>query len=237
MIPGLTYAIGDVHGCLHKLAPLVTHCTAHADGEPFRLVFLGDYIDRGPDSAGVIDHLIGLQRDMPDRVVCLRGNHEALLLDALDSDGIELWLLNGGEHTLASYGVMEPDELPGEHREWLATLPVRHDDGLRLFVHAGVNPLYRLTDQREQDLVWIREPFLSSPIDYGRLIVHGHTPLPGGEPDLRGWRLNLDTAAVYGGPLTAAVFRGTQPGPLAFLTDTGDVRPAPPVPELRDLRR
>ena len=237
MTPALTYAIGDVHGCLHKLAPLIAHCAAHAGGEVFRLVFVGDYIDRGPDSAGVIDHLIGLQRDMPDRVVCLRGNHEAMLLDAVESDGLALWLMNGGDRTLTSYDVMEPDELPAEHRQWVGALPLRHDDGLRLFVHAGVNPLYPLSEQRAHDLVWIREPFLSSPIDYGRLIVHGHTPLQGGEPDLRGWRLNLDTAAVYGGPLTAAAFRDPQPGPVAFLTDSGEVRPAPPLPPLSDLQR
>jgi serine/threonine protein phosphatase 1 len=237
MTAGLTYAIGDVHGCLHKLAPLMAHCAAHAADEAFRLVFLGDYIDRGPDSAGVIAHLITLKQAMPERVVCLRGNHEALLLDALTSGDLTLWLLNGGERTLAAYGVMDPAELPAEHLDFIGALPFLHDDGLRFYVHAGVDPLRPLADQREQDLLWIREPFLSAPLDYGRLIVHGHTPQPGGEPDLRGWRLNLDTAAVFGGPLTAAAFRDAQPGPVAFLTDSGEVRPAPPAPAWRDLRR
>jgi serine/threonine protein phosphatase 1 len=217
--PGLiTYTIGDVHGCLDRLTVLVDLCMSHCDGRPMRLVFLGDYIDRGPDSRGVIDRLRRLQSEMPD-VVSLRGNHEALLLEALATDDEGLWLLNGAVQTLKSYRVMEAAALPRDHVDWIAALPLSFDDGRRFFVHAGVNPLIALDRQGEEDLLWIREPFLSSNRDYGRLIVHGHTPLQTARPDLHRNRLNLDTAAVYGGLLTAAVFNADKAWPMAFLND------------------
>ena len=103
------------------------------------------------------------------------------------------------------------------HVDWLRALPLSYDDGRRFFVHAGVNPGAPLDAQDDFDLLWIREPFLSHGGDYGRLIVHGHTPLADGIPDLRGNRLNLDTGAVFGGPLTAAVFDDAQTEPIGFL--------------------
>jgi len=220
-----TIAIGDIHGCRAMLDRLLERCFRYAGEHPPRLVFLGDYIDRGPDSRAVVETLIDLQRSLPGRVVCLRGNHEVLLLDALAKDDMSLWLFNGADATLASYGVDHVAALPPEHLAWLAALKSSFDDGRRFFVHAGVDPDRPLSDQSEQDLVWMREPFLSRERDYGRLIVHGHTPQRTGKPDLRSWRLNLDTAAVYGGRLTAAVFDGGQAGPLAFLTDMSDARP------------
>ena len=221
----LIIAIGDIHGCRAMLASLLQRCFRYAGGRPTRLVFLGDYIDRGPDSRGVVETLIGLQHEMRDRVVCLRGNHEVLLLEALAKDDMGLWLFNGADTTLASYGVDHVAALPPEHLVWYAALKPSLDDGRRFFVHAGIDPDRPLDDQREHDLVWIREPFLSRERDYGRLIVHGHTPQRTGKPDLRRWRLNLDTAAVYGGRLTAAVFNDEQLGPIAFLTDQSDAKP------------
>jgi serine/threonine protein phosphatase 1 len=215
----ITYAIGDVHGCLDRLTVLLDRCTRHCAGRPMRLVFLGDYIDRGPDSRGVIDRLRTLQNRMPGAVVCLRGNHEALLLEAVATDDEGLWLLNGAAQTLKSYGVTEMAALPRDHIDWIASLPFFFDDGRRFFVHAGVNPALGLDRQSEHDLMWIREPFLTSDRDYGRLIVHGHTPLKTALPDLRRNRLNLDTAAVYGGRLTAAAFSTEKTRPLAFLYD------------------
>lgn len=218
--PGLiTYAIGDVHGCVGKLEPLLERCMKHCAGRPMRLVFVGDYIDRGPDSRGVIDRVRRVQSEMPGEVVCLRGNHEALLIDAVKTGDEGLWLRNGGVQTLVSYGVAQASALPRDHLDWIASLRLFVDDGRRFFVHAGVNPATPLDHQSERDLVWIREPFLSSDRNYGRLIVHGHTPLPGGRPDLRRNRLNIDTAAVYGGPLTAAAFSGEKTWPIAFMTD------------------
>ena len=119
--------------------------------------------------------------------------------------------------TLQSYGVADARELPPQHVDWLRALPLSHDDGRRFFVHAGVDPRRPLDAQREHDLLWIREPFLSDERDYGRLIVHGHTPIRSGGPDLRSNRLDLDTAAGYGGPLTAAVFSDDATMPLQFL--------------------
>ena len=214
----LTYAIGDIHGCLDKLRSLMLRCEMHADGRPLGFVFVGDYIDRGPQSCAVIDCLIDLKARHGDRVVALMGNHEAMALAAIDGSGpAQLWLAQGGLATLESYGVAEPRELPRAHVDWLRGLPLSYDDGRRFFVHAGVNPGTSLEAQDAFDLLWIREPFLSHRGDYGRLIVHGHTPLPDGVPDLRSNRLNLDTGAVFGGPLTAAVFDDAQTEPIGFL--------------------
>jgi serine/threonine protein phosphatase 1 len=214
----LTIAIGDIHGCGDMLDRLLERCFRLAGARTAQFVFLGDYIDRGPDSARVVATLIEMQRSLPGRVVCLRGNHEVLLLEALAKDDMGLWLFNGADATLASYGVDLVAALPPEHLAWYAALKSSFDDGQRFFVHAGVDPNRPLDAQSEHDMVWIREPFLSTPRDYGRLIVHGHTPQRNGKPDMRGWRLNLDTAAVFGGKLTAAVFEGDKREPIAFRT-------------------
>jgi serine/threonine protein phosphatase 1 len=214
----LIYAIGDIHGSLNKLESLMLRCENHAAGRPMTLVFLGDYIDRGPQSSGVIACLIDLQSRHGDRVVTLMGNHEAMALAVVDGDSpAELWLTQGGSATLESYGVTRPSELPPAHVDWLRALRLSYDDGRRFFVHAGVDPAKPLDAQDGDDLLWIREPFLSHRGDYGRLIVHGHTPVMNGMPELRGNRLNLDTAAVYGGPLTAAVFEEERTVPVGFL--------------------
>ena len=214
----LTYAIGDIHGCLDKLRSLLLRCEMHADGRPMSFVFVGDYIDRGPQSCGVIDCLIDLKARHGEGVVTLMGNHEAMALAAIDGSGpARLWLAQGGLATLESYRVAGPRELPRAHVDWLSALPLSYDDGRRFFVHAGVNPGSPLEAQDDFDLLWIREPFLSHGRDYGRLIVHGHTPLADGVPELRSNRLNLDTGAVFGGPLTAAVFDDAQTEPIGFL--------------------
>lgn len=202
-----TYAIGDIHGCLDKLIGLMALCRADAGKRSAKFIFLGDYIDRGPDSRGVVEYLMSLQKHRPDVCICLMGNHEEMLLSAFDApDWEENWLRNGGIKTLQSYGVATVSGIPQDHIDWMRNLPKFHDDGLRFFVHAGINPGRPLDRQDEHDFLWIREPFLSSTKDFGRLIVHGHTPLKTGRPDIHPNRLNLDTAAVYGGPLTAAVF-------------------------------
>jgi serine/threonine protein phosphatase 1 len=214
----LSYAIGDIHGAFAKLRELIGECRRHADGREMTFIFIGDYIDRGPESPGVIARLMRLHAELPGRVITLKGNHEAVALDIID--GVtepETWLGQGGAETLKSYGVRRADELPHDHVEWMRALPLCHDDGRRFFAHAGINPDRPLHAQTEHDLIWIREPFLSDTRDHGRLIVHGHTPERSGRPDLRLNRLNLDTAAGYGGPLTAAVFDEEQIDPIAFL--------------------
>jgi serine/threonine protein phosphatase 1 len=214
----LTYAVGDIHGSLDKLHTLLALCRQHADGRAMQFVFLGDYIDRGPDSAGVVRIMMALQDELQERVIALMGNHEAWVLALLEgSAATSVWLRNGGAQTLLSYGVRDVGDLPPAHLDWMRSLRLSYDDGRRLFVHAGVNPERPLDAQDEDDLLWIREPFLCDGRDYGRLIVHGHTPLETAMPELRSNRLNLDTAAVFGGPLSAAVFDDSQTEPLAYL--------------------
>jgi serine/threonine protein phosphatase 1 len=217
----LTFAIGDIHGCLDKLERLIAACEAHADGRPARWVFLGDYVDRGPDSRGVIELLMRRQQEQPGAVVCLRGNHEQMAIMAhTDARAMPLWLANGGATTQRNYPETK-GRIADAHLAWLDALPFCHDDGLRFFVHAGIDLSVPLEAQEDEVMLWMREPFLSEcdHVDCGRFIVHGHTPLKGGRPDLRKRRLNLDTAAVLGGPLTAAAFDDSRAEPLAFLTD------------------
>ena len=220
----LTFAVGDIHGCLDKLNRVIAACEAYAGGRPARYVFLGDYIDRGPHSRDVVELLRQRQAARPGMIVCLRGNHEQMAIDAHASErAVPLWLANNGLSTLRNYG---GGRISDEHLAWLAALPFCHDDGLRFFVHAGVDLDAPLDRQEPEVMLWMREPFLTycDEIDRGRLIVHGHTPLRSGKPDLRRRRLNLDTAAVMGGPLTAAAFDDTQAPPLAFLTDRDEER-------------
>jgi serine/threonine protein phosphatase 1 len=229
---GWTCVIGDVHGQIGKLKPLLDLCESRA-GVQARFVFLGDYVDRGPDAKAVVEALIDLQRRKPGQVVCLRGNHEAVVVAAahdrlrtpLNDVDVAAWLRpqGGGRATLASYGVQCASDLPRAHLDWMASLPLFYDDGLRFFAHAGVRPDRKLADQEEEDLLWIREPFLSHTGNFGRLVVHGHTPVAGRVPDMRVNRLNLDTGAGYDGPLSAALFDDRQRDPLAFLTTDGEV--------------
>jgi serine/threonine protein phosphatase 1 len=214
-----TYAIGDVHGCLDQLQRLVELCERDGGSPKIKFVFIGDYIDRGPDSRGVVDFLIDLQTWSPDEIICLRGNHEDLLLSAIEDEANDPdWLRNGGTATLYSYRVMSPIQLPRQHIEWFRSLSTFHDDGMRFFVHAGIHPDRPLDQQNEHDLLWIREPFLSSTKDFGRFVVHGHTPIKSGVPDQRRNRLNIDTGAVYGRALTAAVFTDEDIQPVKFLS-------------------
>ena len=217
----ITFAIGDVHGCLDKLKRLVGTCAAYAGDRPARYILLGDYIDRGPDSRGVIEYLMAWQAKTPGAVICLRGNHEQLAIDAHKrDDAMPLWLRNSGEITQRNYPETNGRILT-THLAWIDALPFCHDDGLRFFVHAGVDLNRPLHEQSEDVMIWMREPFLtdSDTVDCGRFIVHGHTPLKSGKPELRRHRLDLDTAAVLGGPLTAAAFDDTRAEPLGFLTD------------------
>jgi len=214
----LLYAIGDIHGSLQKLRDLIARCERHAGGRPATFVFLGDYVDRGPDSCGVIDAVMDMQSRLRGRVIALKGNHEAVTIEVAEGKtAAEPWLGEGGAATLRSYGVSSARELPNAHLAWLRSLPLRYDDGRRFFVHAGIDPEKPLNAQSDHDLLWIREPFLSDTRDHGRLIVHGHTPQKTGVPDLRRNRLNVDTGAVFGGPLTAAAFAGASRDPVGFL--------------------
>jgi serine/threonine protein phosphatase 1 len=214
------YAIGDIHGLSRALDALLARIDrdlAERPADRVTEVFLGDYIDRGPDSRGVVERL--LTDPPPGRArVCLMGNHEDAMLRALATpEAIPRWLAFGGEATLASYGVTPlrtpaatheraVAAVPEAHRRFLAGLPRRHRIGDLLLVHAGIRPGIALADQDEEDLIWIREEFLDFPGPLPLHVVHGHTPAPA--PERKPWRTNVDTGAVYGGRLTAAAFEG-----------------------------
>lgn len=218
-----TYAIGDVHGRLDLVEQAVEAIGAHVGDAPFRVIFLGDYVDRGPDSRGVIDLLMELQRRWP--VVCLKGNHEELMLQAITQPAggrLTRWLEYGGDHTLASYGLDENSDLaegiPREHVRWMSGLPRTTGDGHRIYVHAGLAPGTPIHRQKEQTFLWIRERFLEArPGDFEAHVVHGHTPIWEGkpnpaEPELLEHRTNIDTAAFATGVLSIAVFDAERPG-------------------------
>lgn len=225
----LTYAIGDIHGSYTKLCNLLRHCRDHSGEHDSRFVFLGDYIDRGRRSREVVSFLMDAQRAGLDEIICLKGNHEDMLLDAASGRNEATWLDNGGEATLASYRAGSAAEIPSEHLDWLAELPLAQSDTRRFFVHAGIQPGVPLDAQRKEAMLWIREPFLSDERDHGRYIVHGHTPTGTGTPDVRSNRLNLDTMAWSGPPLVAAVFEERRVGPMAFVADDGTVSAAAPI--------
>lgn len=217
----LTFAIGDIHGCDEALLALLQRCAARAAGAPHRLVFLGDYVDRGPDSRRVIQILRDLEARRPDDIVCLMGNHEELLLDAAAGGDPMRWFMNGGRETVESYAAKKPAELPADDVAWIRSLRLCFDDGKRFFAHAGVDPDIALDQQTSEALLWIRGRFHESRKDHGRLIVHGHTPCRDGHPEVRPNRINIDTASVYGGALTAAVFTAEETAPVDFLSVPG----------------
>ena len=226
------FAIGDVHGCARELDLLLTQINPRSGDT---LVFLGDYIDRGPDARTVIDLILDLRRRC--EVICLKGNHEDMFLDFLErpaSKGAGLFILNGGSATLASYGSGGGSfEVPREHIEFLYTLKLWHETEQYFFVHAGV-PEQALSSIREEDdafLLWAREPFLSSEYKWEKKIIHGHTPMP--IVERRANRINIDTGCVFDGHLTAVelpsetliqVRRQARLEPVRQLTISDDVR-------------
>ncbi len=193
--------MGDIHGCRDLLRRLLAEV---APGPLDVMVFLGDYIDRGPDSKGVIADLIELRGRFP-RFVFLRGNHEQMFLDYLDGRDRMSFLLNGGTATLKGYGGPTIAAIPGDHLAFIRGLPCRYDHGEYVFVHAGLRPGVPLDDQEEEDLLWIRREFLDSDFDWGRTIVFGHTPQQA--PLLAPRRIGVDTGAVYGRALTCCEVR------------------------------
>lgn len=215
---GLTYVIGDIHGCSDALTRLLARIDDHRGGRPAKIVCLGDYVDRGPDSAGVLRILRHRAAREAGRLICLRGNHEQMMLDAGRGAGAApLWLANGGDATLDSFGVTEPGALPVDVLSWLAGLPTVHEDALRYYVHAGFRPGRRGIDPDTKARLWIRDPFLETPFDFGKHVLHGHTPQRNGRPDRRPHRTNLDTACVFGGTLTAGILEPDHPAPRTFL--------------------
>jgi serine/threonine protein phosphatase 1 len=212
------YAIGDIHGRADLLDTVLNRLDADLERNPVSVgieVYLGDYIDRGPNSREVVDRLIA--RDRTFRAVFLKGNHEAYLKDfTLNPLILEEWQQFGGLETLMSYGIVPPIDsgavaqtqiaaaldraLPASHRRFLGSLKLSFTCGDFFFVHAGVRPGIPLAKQREEDLLWIRRDFLLYEEDFSKIIVHGHTPVL--EPDIRSNRINIDTGAYATGRLT-----------------------------------
>lgn len=189
-------AVGDIHGCLAQLTELMELVKpTSAD----RVVFLGDYVDRGPDSAGVIDYLIEFAAVFPETVF-LRGNHEQMFLDYLDGQDSAMFLVNGGRQTLDSYRDRRMWPIPTSHRRFLESLEHSFESEHHIFVHAGLRPGIPLAEQADFDMLWIRHEFLESDFDWGKAIVYGHTPRQ--EPLLGDRRIGVDTGCVYGRQLT-----------------------------------
>lgn len=230
------YAIGDIHGELDLLRAAHARINAHA-GEDARIIHLGDLHDRGPDSRGVVDYLMEGQARGRDWIV-IKGNHDRFLPKFIDDPD---WIdpsLTSGKHwvdhphlgaaaTLRSYGVSADQDfdamqkaavrnVPREHIDWLVSLPTFLLQPEALFVHAGIRPHVELSQQTEQDLVWIRKGFLDDNTDHGVLVVHGHTPVD--MPEHHGNRLAIDTGAVFGGFLSTIEF---DDGRISRLTDEG----------------
>jgi serine/threonine protein phosphatase 1 len=221
------YAVGDMHGradLVEAIHGLILRDILDFDGDRKVVVYLGDYVDRGMDSRELVDLL--LDAPLPGfEAVHLEGNHEQALLDFLDDPGVALeWMSYGGYETLASYGVgfegppmgaqalMRLQErfrtnLPARHLDFFRGLRLTHEEGDYLFVHAGLRPGVPIGDQEAHDLLWIRDPFLDSTEDFGRVVVHGHSIST--RPEMRPNRIGIDTGAFASGCLTCLVLEGT----------------------------
>ncbi len=193
------YAIGDIHGCLEPLRRLVDQIHSSETDE---VVFIGDYVDRGPDSKGVIDYLLTLQ----GRYTFLMGNHERMFLDFLQGKERFLFLYNGGEATLESYGGV--GNIPASHLAFLNRLVLYYETDDYLFVHGGIRPGILIQDQDPKDLLWIREEFYAYPGRYAKPVVFGHTPMR--EVLMEEDRIGIDTACVYGNKLTCLILPSRQ---------------------------
>ena len=193
-------AIGDLHGMLNLVKKIETELWPKLP-QGTRLVFMGDYVDRGPDTAGLVEELIRIKKEHPETVF-LKGNHEQMLLDAYDGKNLEAFLWNGGKETLDSYGLGEHEvsKIPAAHIEFLRGLELMHETQDYLFVHAGIRPGVPLAKQNIRDLIWIREDFFLSGHDFDKTIVFGHTPFH--RPLETNGLIGIDTGAVYGNKLT-----------------------------------
>jgi len=195
------FAIGDIHGCIDQLVALMDTIPIQMSRD--KLVFIGDYIDRGPDSFAVVEYLVKLKTRFP-AVVFLKGNHEDMLENYLDGSDRFTYLLNGGQQTLDDY-LQRADSprshaIPATHLAFFRSLTLYHQTENYIFVHAGLRQNVALEEQRPEDMLWIREQFLYCRHSFGKKVVFGHTPFP--EPLVESNKIGIDTGAVYGNRLT-----------------------------------
>jgi serine/threonine protein phosphatase 1 len=223
----ITVAIGDIHGMYDMLEQLLSEIdtfTAQEIQGPLQLIFLGDYIDRGPDSSKVVRRLRMIEGPS---VICLRGNHEQMMVECEEEP--ELWRDNGGAQTKRAY--KGRDDQFEDDKVWMSHLPTSFEDELRIFVHAGIKPGQPLADQTDHTKLWIRGGFLHFTGAFPKYVVHGHTPtslegVSDGAPIVTENRCNIDTEAVFGGRLTAAFFNNEQAKPFHMIgvDGQGEVR-------------
>lgn len=200
-----TCVIGDIHGCLTPLQLLLEQVAGRYD----TLVFLGDYVDRGPKSKQVIQHILAVKKSHP-RTITLMGNHEYLFLRYLHGQDDGLFLQAGGKQTLASYGIPalpgtepNPAPIPADHLAFLRSLPLFWEDEHAIYVHAGLQPGVHLSLQKQQWCLWARDQFLGAACSFGKPVVFGHTVFD--SPHVAPDKIGIDTGAVYGGRLTALI--------------------------------
>jgi len=206
---GRLFAIGDIHGCADELDVMI-RAMAPVRGDT--VVFVGDYVDRGPSARDVIEMMVGLPSEQAEYVF-LKGNHEDMMLSFLGFPGRygESFLFNGGAQTLDSYGITEetlelaPEKIPEGHVEFLKGLATSYLRPPYLFVHAGIQPLRQLEEQTVEDMLWIRQEFIFHPHQIGATVVFGHTPMRAVMVDLP-FKLGIDTGLVYGGKLSCIEF-------------------------------
>ena len=195
------YAIGDIHGSYDRLKTLMAKIPINRSRDT--LVFIGDYIDRGPHSVEVVDYLIRLKSHFSE-VIFLKGNHEDMLDKFINGTDRFTYLLNGGQQTLDSY-LAKPVQseffpIPPDHMEFFNSLRLFYETEKFIFVHAGLRPRVPLESQKTEDLLWIRDKFISSRYDFGKRVIFGHTPLK--KPLVEPNKIGIDTGAVYGNALT-----------------------------------
>lgn len=208
-----TFAIGDIHGCLEPLLRLVGRIELSRP-EGGTIVFLGDYVDRGPDSRGVIEFIMAGPQKKGWKWIAIKGNHEDMMVSCVRGENpLEWWIGNGGAETIASYN----GGVKNDHLVWADKLPLKHTDEHRIYVHAGMDETTSYDEQTEDEMLWSRKPRHYSGEYWGKHLVHGHTPVQ--EPETYGNRTNVDSACVFGNGLSCAVFHDETPGPpLEFMS-------------------
>ncbi len=198
-----TCVIGDIHGCLDSLTNLLDIIGNRAD----TLIFLGDYVDRGPESRQVVETLLQLKNNPNIRLIFLKGNHEFMFYNYLTGADRSIFLRVGGLQTLNSYGISTKQEgnllkfLPAGHRTFFESLALTHEDQYAIYVHAGLQPGIHISRQSRDWCLWVRDRFIRSSFNFGKPVIFGHTVFT--KPLMENNKIGIDTGAVYGGNLTA----------------------------------